>query len=111
KIHDPAFTQDIKGVDAYCEMENAYNKAFPGKKTMIEDIWCADDKVFVRWKCQGTHKGTFNDIAARIKPFYITGMTVCRMQNDKIAEMWCNWDRLGVLEQIGEITEVYEMSR
>jgi steroid delta-isomerase-like uncharacterized protein len=110
-LHDPAFTKPIRGLDAFTTMEMQYTQSFPGKKAIIEELFTTDDKVIVRWRCQGTHKGSFNGISATNKPFNISGISIYRFDRGKIVEVWQNWDRLGLLEQIGEINQVYEMSR
>lgn len=104
KFIDPAKPHLKAGVAAVKEMETTYCKAFPKKKIKIDDIFAAEDRVVVRWTCQGVQKGELQGIAASNKPFTITGISIYRFANGKITEVCQNWDRLALLEQIGEIS-------
>lgn len=101
--HDPARTEHETGIQAFKELERIYKQAFPNKKLKIDDIMAVDDKVVVHWTCTGTHKGDLEGIPATNRDFKITGITIYRLANGKITELWQNWDRLGLLEQIGEV--------
>lgn len=104
-IHDPALTSRLEGLKGYKETESQYTRAFPNKKIKIDDIFASADNntVLVRWTCQGTHKGDFRGIPATNKDFKISGISVYKFSNGKITEINQIWDRLGLLEQIGEI--------
>lgn len=103
KLHDPAAPQHKDGLRSIKELENSYKKAFPNKKVKLDDIFGLEDKVVVRWTCHGTQKGDLQGIAATNKDFTISGISIYKFSNGKIAEMWQFWDRLGLLEQIGEV--------
>jgi steroid delta-isomerase-like uncharacterized protein len=107
KFHDVAFSEEIRGLKGIKEAEQMYKTAFPGKKVTIEDMLTADDKVIVRWKCTGTHKGELNGTAPTNRSINITGISIYRLANDKIVEVWQSWDRLGLYEQIGEIERTH----
>lgn len=103
KLHDPAHMHKNTGLSSLKEIETSYIKAFPNKKVKIDDIFLAEDKVVVRWTCTGVQKGPLQDIAASNKPFTMSGISIYTFANGKIAEIYQNWDRLALLEQIGEI--------
>ena len=48
-------------------------------------------------------KKGYKGIDPKKKTFRIWGMSLYRFSNGKISEIWQFWDRLGILEQIGEI--------
>lgn len=102
-IHDPALHNQKEGLRGYKELENQFKRAFPDKRTKIEDIFSSDDKVLVRWSTQAKHKGDLKDIPATNKDIKISGMTLYMLKNGKIVEIFQQWDRLGLLEQIGEV--------
>lgn len=101
--HDPARTQHETGIQSFKEMERIYKQAFPNKKLKIDDIMAVDDKVVVHWTLTGTHKGDLEGIPATNRDFKVTGITMYRLANGKVTELWQSWDRLGLLEQIGEV--------
>ena len=103
RFSDPALPKVKEGIQALKNAENAYVKAFPGKRTKVDDIFATDDRVVVRWTSEGVHKGNLPGIEATNKPFKITGISIFRVANGKIVEITQQFDRLGLLEQIGEI--------
>lgn len=103
KLHDPAQPHFKDSIASFKQVETTYTKAFPNKKVKIEDIFAVDDKVVVRWTCQGVHRGELQGIAPTNKNFTITGISIYRFTGGKISEAWQSWDRLGLLEQIGEV--------
>jgi steroid delta-isomerase-like uncharacterized protein len=102
KLHDPA-APHLEGLDAFKEIEHAYKQAFPQKKVRIDDIFAINDKVVVRWTTQGIHQGELQGIAPTDSEFKINGISIYRFENGKISDIWQEWDRLGLLEQIGEV--------
>ena len=102
RLHDAAQPNLKEGLTTLKEVESNYNKAFPNKKVKIDELITADNKIIVRWTCQGVHKGNFEGISPTNKPFTITGISIYGFTNGKINEIWQTWDRLGLFEQIGE---------
>lgn len=103
-IHGPASGQKIRGIKATQKIDVSYIQAYPEKKFTIEEIFCRADKVFVRWICKGRHKGKVKGIYPKKREFTIAGFSIYRVRKGKIVEIWQFWDRLGLLEQIGEIS-------
>ena len=104
-IFDDAVHNRKQNLREYKETENLYKRAFPNRKTKIDDIFATDDKVVVRWTVTGTHKGDLKDIATTNSNFKITGISVYHFTNGKITEVHQSWDRLGLLEQLGQVQE------
>ncbi len=102
-INDVAKKNGLKGLKGFKDMEEKYKTAFPTKKVTIQDIFGVEDKVVVRWNCQGMHQGKLDDISASNEKINITGISIYRFANGKIVEIWQSWDRLGLFEQIGEV--------
>lgn len=106
QLHDPAAPNFKGGLAAFREKEVMYKKAFPNRNIKINDIHVLDEnRVVVQWTCQGTHKGELQDIPATNKNFKITGISIYTIKNNKISEINQNWDRLGLLEQLGAIEQ------
>ena len=75
--------------------------AFPDIKVMVDDAFGADDRVALRWSATMTHKGDQLGMAATNREVKISGITITRIRNGQIVEGWDNWDRLGLMRQIG----------
>lgn len=79
----------------------AVNHAFANAHLTIEDLIAEGDKVVYRWQATGIHQGEFMGIAATGKAVTLTGITILRLADGKIAERWGSADMLGLMQQIG----------
>ncbi len=57
----------------------------------------------VRWSMTGTHGGELMGVPPTGRPIEVTGFDLFRIEERKIAELWQNWDQLGLMQQIGAI--------
>ncbi|MEO1619448.1 MAG: ester cyclase, partial [Cyanobacteria bacterium J06632_3] len=56
------------------------------------------------WKIQGEHTGTpLFGVEADGKEITLTGITIVRIEDGKIAERWTQLDQLGLMQQLGLI--------
>jgi steroid delta-isomerase-like uncharacterized protein len=108
-MHDPATPNAKEGLQAFKSSESNYEKAFPNKKIKIDDIFATEDKVVVRWTCTGTHKGNLQGLSPTNKDVKFTGISIYTISNGKITEVNQQWDRLALLEQIGEVTPAHAL--
>jgi steroid delta-isomerase-like uncharacterized protein len=69
----------------------------------IDALIAEGDHVVTRWTLRGTHSGEWRGIAPTGKPVTITGITIHRIANGKIAELWVEEDWLGLMHQIGAL--------
>jgi predicted ester cyclase len=65
----------------------------------VDDLIAEDDKVVVRWRMLGTHKGAFGGIAPSGRPITLKGVAIYRVQNGKLMERWVVSDLYGLLEE------------
>jgi predicted ester cyclase len=72
----------------------------------IEDLLAEGETVMARWSCRGTHKGDLSGIAPTGKQFTISGVSIARLANGKMAEGWVNWDAQGLMQQLGVAPEL-----
>jgi len=101
--HDPARPEPTAGPDGLIESARGYRDAFPDLKVTANQVIADGDHVAVRWTARGTHKGELFGIAATGKEATVTGITIDRWADGKIAESWTNWDTLGLLQQLGAV--------
>ncbi|MDO0935679.1 ester cyclase [Streptomyces sp. DG2A-72] len=101
--HDPSNPQDAIGLDAIRREVEMWRGGFDFSFT-IEDQLAQGDRVCTRWTWNGLHKGEFLGIASTGKRVTMTGTTIHRCTADgKIAEGWWQYDRLGLMEQLGAL--------
>jgi hypothetical protein len=55
---------------------------------------------------RGTHRGEFQGISPTGKQVMVTGISIYRTAGGKIAEEWWQEDMLGLMQQLGVITEL-----
>lgn len=79
----------------------AVNAAFADAHWTIEDLIAEGDRVVYRWRATGVHQDKFMGIAATGKAVTLTGITILRLADGKIAERWGSADMLGLMQQLG----------
>jgi lysine biosynthesis protein LysW len=82
--------------------------AFPDLRLVIEDMVAEDDKVVARWSLTGTHEGALP--ALRVRPtgeqVTLTGISIYRIEDGRIVEIWREADYLGLLNEIRPMSRV-----
>lgn len=75
-------------------------EAFPDVKIIADEMLVDGDKVVLRWTFKGTHKGTFQGIAATGKSIEWTGIDIYTVKNDKIVGINRASDMSAMMRQI-----------
>jgi steroid delta-isomerase-like uncharacterized protein len=104
--HDPSTPDFGRGPESEKKRATLYRAAFPDLHLTIEDVIAEGETVMTRWSCRGTHKGELNGIAPTGKQITISGVTVVRVSNGKIAEGYVNWDAQGLMQQLGVVPQL-----
>jgi steroid delta-isomerase-like uncharacterized protein len=102
--HGPGFP-DIKGRAAFLQSVQGFRAAFPDVQGTLEDVVTEGDRVVVRWTEKGTHQGEYAGRAATGKAMQWTGISIYRLAEGKVVEMWVQMDHLGLLRQLGVVPE------
>lgn len=101
--HDPANEQDTLGLDNMRREIEMWRRAFDFTFT-IEDQITQVDRVCTRWSWNGIQKDEFMGLPNTGRRVSMTGTTVFRFDRDgKILEGWWQYDRLGLLGQLGAL--------
>jgi steroid delta-isomerase-like uncharacterized protein len=101
--HDPANPTLPAGPEGQKQLLAKYTTAFPDSQFTIGAIVAEGDLVAVRWSVRGIHQGPLEGLAATGKQVNLTGVSFMRIVSGKIAEVWSNWDALGLLQQLGVV--------
>ncbi|MDB5107019.1 MAG: hypothetical protein JWP91_4708 [Fibrobacteres bacterium] len=96
--HARATPPGREGVKAFFAM---IDSGFSGAEYLAEDFIAEGDKVSWRWVLRAKHTGTFQGLPATGKPVAISGMSMVRVEDGKLAEHWGEQDMLGLLQQLG----------
>jgi steroid delta-isomerase-like uncharacterized protein len=109
-VHGTAGDGELRGVDAIIDFIREYRTACPDARSDIEDQIAEGDRVVTRWRARGTQEGALGPIPATGRSFDISGITIERIENSRIAEVWVVRDWLGLLQQLAVLPEL-EASR
>jgi len=90
-----------RGLDAARAFVGTYRKAFPDLRFTIEEQIAEDGKVVTRWTARGTHQGELMGIPPTEKSVSVSGVTIDRIADGRIAESIGSWDALGMMQQLG----------
>lgn len=92
--------EELHGVDEILEFLDAHFQTFPDYAGTTEAMVAQDDTVVVRYTVTGTHTGEYRDVEPTGHRVEWTGIAMYRVEDDRIAEIWIEEDRLGLLEQL-----------
>lgn len=100
--------QDIHGSEEAKQFVSTFFDAFPDLNVTIEDEIAEGEKVVTRWTIHGTHQDELMGIAPTEKQIELQGITIHRIEGDKIVEEWERYDNLGMMQQLGVVTEPWQ---
>lgn len=98
---------------SFVDVEFAYLDAFPDLTYTIDDLFSSDGLVAVRWTFAGTHEGRggpglLGDVEPTGREVEVTGLNAVRIEDGAIAELWGEWNGLGLHSQLGLVELVRE---
>jgi predicted ester cyclase len=79
----------------------AYRQAFPSLRMESLEVTADGDFAASHWVVSGTHEGELFGFAPSGKQVRIQGMNCYRLRDGRITEMWTEFDRLALLQQLG----------
>jgi steroid delta-isomerase-like uncharacterized protein len=91
----------IRSLEDYKNGIAKFHAAFPDAHYAVEEQIAERDKVVVRWTLQATQAKEDQGHAPSAKTMTVSGISIFRIANGKIQEVWVNMDRLGMMEQLG----------
>ncbi len=94
-IHD-----DLHGEAEILDFLDTHFETFPDYTGTTDLLLAEDDLVAVRYTVSGTHTGDYEGIEPTGNEAEWTGIAIYRLEDDQIAEIWLEEDRLGLLEQL-----------
>jgi steroid delta-isomerase-like uncharacterized protein len=99
--HDPALPEPTRGPEGLKMAAMGYRAGFPDLRISVDDQCAEGNLVCTRWTAIGTHTGEFWGTGPTGKQATVTGITIDRIEDGRIAESWTNWDTLGLMQQLG----------
>jgi steroid delta-isomerase-like uncharacterized protein len=96
---------DVRGGAAIKQYLGGVVGAFSDRELILEEIVGEGGTVTTRWTFHGTQTGEMVGIPATNKRIKITGMDFYHLEDGKIVEEWIELDALGMMRQMGAITQ------
>ena len=100
-IHDPGV--ELRGPVALRPAVRGLLAAFPDLRITVEDQVAEGDRLAVRYRGEGTHRGEWRGIPATGRRIRYTGILIVRFDGDRIAAYWAQPDLLGLLRQLDAV--------
>ena len=101
--HDPSMPEPIRGPAGFREFVRTYQDAFRNARVTVEEQLAEGDLVATRWSARGIHEGELMGIQPTGKETTVTGITISRLKDGKVAEDRLSWDTFGMLVQLGAV--------
>jgi len=80
-----------------------WHRAFPDLRNDVEELLATDDRVALRYRFSGTHRGEALGVPATGRRVETVGMALFRVENGRLVEGWAVDDVYGLLEQLGAL--------
>ncbi len=106
-FHDHGDTRDVsyRGYDGVGEWLGPLLALVPDTHFLPEELLlvAGEDFVFVHWLAHGTNSGNVPGITATGDEMAVSGNSIYRVADGKVAETWFVMDVLGFMQQLGVI--------
>ena len=76
--------------------------SFPDLQHTIEEMIEEGNQVAVQFSARGTHQAQWMQFPPTGKSIQYSGVTVARIESDKIVKHYTWWDKSGLVEQISK---------
>ncbi len=104
-VQYPIMPQIVRGNKMFKKVMENFRSAFPDSDLQIDEEIAENDKVVIRWRFSGTHKGNLLGIAPTHKRVNWTGITIYKIVEGKVVQERGEEDSLGFLRQIGIVPQ------
>ncbi len=91
------------GREGFKRMVLGFRAAFPDFAMEVHESFGARDRVVTRFTMRGTHEGAFMGVKPTGERVEFDGIAIDVMDGDKRVDGWAQFDRLGLLTQLGAI--------
>jgi len=101
--HIPAMPGPVQGPEAFKQLIASYRTAYPDVHVTVEDVIEDERRVVVRWTSHGTNTGSLMGMPPTGRVIEVPGISIFRLEDDKVAEEWEGFDTLAMMQQLGVV--------
>lgn len=106
--HHDVSAPNVQTLNDYKQWAASLLSGLSGFQVAIDDLVAEPGKAVKRWTATGLHNNAFAGIAPTGKKVRFSGVSVYRLENDRIAESWYIYDMFGLLQQLGALPSPVE---
>ena len=99
--HHGLIADVVRGPEAIKVSAALYRLAFPDLCVVVEDVSTDDGIVVMHWTAGRSSSDRNDGSGVALEHKSLTGVTRSRIAAGKIVESWTEWDRFGVLGELG----------
>jgi ketosteroid isomerase-like protein len=103
-FHGTAGDGELRGIEAVNRFVAGYLRAFPDAHSTVEDQVVEGEKVVTRWRARNASRAARADRRTD-REFVMDGITIERIADGKIAEVWVARDELGFLGRLAVLPD------
>lgn len=103
-FHD-ASSLELVGLDQFRQLLALYRAIFANLRFVVKEELVDGARVATRWEASSVFAPLHGGSAATDHHVSATGLTIDHVRDGKIVESWTNWDTLGLLQQIGALSQ------
>ena len=100
EFSQPGVPRGREGLGLIVELDN---DAFAGWSYDLEDVLADGERVAVRWTARGRHENTYLGEGPTGREVAQTGLTLLRLRDGVVTQIWSQPDSLGLLQQLGVV--------
>lgn len=105
-----ASPENIVGIDAFKAYYQNFLTGFSNIKFTVVEILGSEDKIVKHFNFKGRHTGNFFGIPATGKTVDLSGVTIAKMKNGKIAQEQDFFDNMLFMQQLGLVSKPENLS-
>jgi len=95
---------NIIGIENFKQYYNNFLTGFSGVSFTVKDVFGQGDKIVKHWNFKGTHTGDFFGIPATGNTVDVDGVTLVKMEGNKIAQEQDFMDNMIFMQQLGVLS-------
>jgi len=85
----------------FVRLQQRFRESFPDQQVTLESLIAEEDRVAALARYRGTNTGPLAGAAPTGRPVSASFLSIFRIEEDRIAEMWVEWDNLALYSQLG----------
>lgn len=99
--HEVDIYDDRVGLDAFKKWVTFIRTAYPDYNRIVYEIIVKNDKIVIRWKMTATNTGPRGEMSPTGKKVQLSGVSIFRVVNGKIAEEYAFYNQEAISRQLG----------